>query len=75
MSQTERLIDGDLVRARRETLGLSQNSLAHEVGTSQNYMCRLENVGGTDCSIAFALRLAEALKCRVEDLVTDYAAE
>lgn len=53
-----------LLRARKEK-GLRQQDLARKVGTKQSVISRLE-VGGTNPTVSFLQRLAQALDTRLE---------
>ncbi len=55
------------VRPHRERLGLSQQALADSVGVSRQAIVAVEG-GRTVPSTSLSLRLARALRCRVEDL-------
>ncbi len=55
------------VRQTRQDRGLTQEALAQAVGVTRQTIISLEK-GGYTPSVALALRLAQALGCRVEDL-------
>jgi transcriptional regulator with XRE-family HTH domain len=58
---------GELIRARRVELGLSQGQLAERAGTGQAVVSRVES-GRTLPTLSVLQRLASALDC---DLVLD----
>lgn len=58
---------GANVRRRRKASGLSQEALAHEAGMSMRYLAGLER-GEENPSLAFLVRLADALKIHPRDL-------
>lgn len=66
------VIDPNKIKKHRITQALTQMELAVEVGTSPAYISRFENAKcGTDCSIDFAMRLAKAMGCKVENIVCE----
>lgn len=58
----------DLVRARRQRVGLSQEALAIEAGINRSYYASLE-AGRRNASLETICRLAVALGCDAADLV------
>lgn len=61
---------GNRVRARREACALPQGLLAERVGLSRQSVSAIE-AGRATPGVDVALRLAQALDCRVEDLFGD----
>ena len=64
-----RLKDGQLVcyvKVRRLQLGMTQGSLAEDLGTTQAVISRIES--GRVTTIVIALKIAAALDCDVENL-------
>ncbi|MGE5572914.1 MAG: helix-turn-helix transcriptional regulator [Bacteroidota bacterium] len=59
---------GNRIRERRLALGLSQTELGRMVGYSHRTISMLELGQLPDPRVSVALKLAKALKCRVEDL-------
>lgn len=59
---------GDLVRARRHRVGLSQEALALRAGVNRSYYASLE-AGRRNPSLETICRLAVALGCDTADLV------
>lgn len=56
------------VRDLREQKGISQRQLAEDVGVSQSLINQIER-GTKNPSLQVACSIAEALDCKVEDLV------
>ena len=61
---------GEQVKAWREARGLSQRALAERAGMPYPMIARLE-LGQTDPRLSTLVRLAEALKIRLVDLLTE----
>ena len=61
---------GDAIRERRTDLDLSQEGLAEGVGCHRNYMGRIER-GEQNITLDMMVRVASALRCRIEDLARD----
>ena len=59
---------GRSVRAKRQTLQLSQEGLALRIGADQAYVSRVE-AGQINVSLETAQAIAEALTCSLSDLV------
>ena len=59
---------GSRIRGRRLRLGLSQQALAAAAGITQNGIYRLE-AGETNPQLVTLVKVAEALKCTVRELV------
>ena len=55
------------VKGRRTDLGLTASQLGVIVGLSQSRMSRIEN-GKREATVWEAMRIARALRCKVEDL-------
>lgn len=58
---------GANVRRLRKAKGLSQEALAHEAGMSMRYLAGLER-GEENPSLAFLIKLSDALGARPQDL-------
>lgn len=56
------------VRSRREALHLTRTELGRRVGSASSAIKMLETGDWPDPRVSFALKLAQALNCRVEDL-------
>ncbi len=63
---------GDVIRVRREALGLSQEELAEGVGCHRNYMGRIER-GEQNITLRMMLRISKALGCTAQDLMKQAA--
>jgi len=61
---------GLAIRRRREELGLSQEKLAERVDCHRNYVGLVER-GAQNVTIDMVGRFAEALKCRLSELIVD----
>ena len=61
---------GERIRARRESLGLTQGQLADRLGISNSSVAHTE-ADRTDISMKRLKQYAEALNCRTEDLLSD----
>ncbi|MFP5436084.1 helix-turn-helix domain-containing protein [Sphingobium sp. ba1] len=55
---------GQRIRARRRTLGMSQEGLAHEAGLDRSYVGRIER-GEHNLTFVSLVRLCRAMKCDV----------
>ena len=55
---------GELLRSRRQSLGLTQKALAEQLGRERTYINRIEK-GETDMQLSSFLRIAYALGCDV----------
>ena len=58
---------GQRVRARRRTLGMSQEGLAHEAGLDRSYVGRIER-GEHNLTFVALVKLARAMRCDVAAL-------
>ena len=56
------------IRARRETLGMSQATLAKRAGISRGYLIRVE-AARQDPTLGMLEKIAKALKLKIADLV------
>jgi transcriptional regulator with XRE-family HTH domain len=63
---------GRRLKERREQLGITQETLAAQVGMSQNFISRLENDATYSPGADVLLRLARALHCSIDWLVGLY---
>ena len=59
---------GRVIRARRETLGLSQEAAAHEAGISARYYADVER-GTRFVSVQVAWRIAKALDTKLQSIL------
>lgn len=59
---------GAALRSRREELGLTQEHVAMAAGVNRTYLFEVEN-GRESISIERAERLAQALDCKLSDLL------
>lgn len=57
------------IRLIREQKGLTQGELAESAGIGRPYLSRVEN-GKYNPGICLLLRIAQALECKVDDLVS-----
>lgn len=64
-------MDGSLIRAAREALGLSQDAIAVQVGISQEYLSQLERGEKSNATIKVLCRLARVLKLDLAALACD----
>jgi transcriptional regulator with XRE-family HTH domain len=67
------LILGEKIAKRRERLQLSQKDLAEMLGITQSSIAQIEK-GQTNPSIGRLMTIAKALKCSIEELVSDKVA-
>jgi len=58
---------GQLIRARREALGISQEDLAHEAGMDRSHLGAIERGEGNP-AYGSLLAIAEALRVRLSQL-------
>ena len=65
---------GAVVRARRQSLGLSQERLAERAGLHVNYVGGIER-GERNLGFMNLLRLAGSLDLRVSDLLIEFEAD
>ena len=65
---------GRRVRERREQAALTRRRLSELSGLSERYLAQLES-GDGNISILLIRRVAEALHCSLEQLLSDQAAE
>jgi transcriptional regulator with XRE-family HTH domain len=61
---------GEVVRARRLALALSQEALADYAGIDRSHMGKLER-GERNVSFMNILRIAKAIQCKPSDLFID----
>lgn len=61
---------GYAIRARRDTLGVSQERLAEYADCHRNYIGLAER-GEQNVTVDSLVRIARALKCKVSDLLRD----
>ena len=62
-------IVGDNIRRLRQDKELSQQQLAESAGISANYLAQIER-GEVNFSLGILAKLAEALKCPAQDIIT-----
>jgi transcriptional regulator with XRE-family HTH domain len=60
-----------VVRERRERRGLLQEQIQEWAGLGRNYLTTLENGRSINPSLAVMHRLADALGCRLSDLIRE----
>ena len=58
---------GEIIKARREELGITQAAAAAELGISRPMLCQLER-GSKAPSLPLALQLAKLLQCSLNEL-------
>lgn len=58
------------IREIRESKNLSQLKLAHMTGLTQAFVCELET-GRKNPSISSLVKVAKALDCSIDDLLSD----
>ena len=61
---------GHRIRIRRTVLKMTQGELAGTLGISQNHLSNMEN-GNRTISTEILDRIAEALRCRPDDLLNE----
>ena len=61
---------GEVVRARRKALGLSQEALADAAGIDRSHMCKIER-GERNVTLLNVVRIATAVGCKPSDLLAD----
>jgi transcriptional regulator with XRE-family HTH domain len=59
---------GRVIRARRETIGLSQEAAAHEAGISARYYADVER-GTRAVSVQIACQIATALDTKLQSIL------
>lgn len=69
-SGVETMNIGKNIKFMRIKAGLQQVELAEKVGVSQSMICQIER-GTKTCSIPLGMDIAEAIGCRIEDLLND----
>ena len=62
---------GEFIRSRRMTLNLTQYEVASRAGTTQGYLCKVEN-GMREPTITLALKLCDVLGLNINDFANDY---
>ena len=60
---------GEMLRARRDELGLTQTEVAELAGISNSFLSQLESGVRRGNNVRTVARLAGALKLRVDDVV------
>lgn len=68
--QQYRRILGEAIRSHRKKAGLSQEKLAEKADLHPVYISGVER-GGENISIGALMRIANALKVRIRDLVSE----
>lgn len=58
---------GEIIRIRREKLGITQGDLAEDVGISQAMICQIER-GTKNPSLQVGREIARCLRCSMDDL-------
>ena len=59
---------GEVIKARRETAGLTRNALAVKAGVNASYLMRLERGNIAHPSFHTVCQLADALGCKADEL-------
>lgn len=57
------------IREKRRALDMTQKELAEKVKVDQSMICQIER-GTKAPSLPLSIEIAEALKCRIEDLIS-----
>ncbi len=65
---------GEIIRIRREKLGITQADLAEDVGISQAMLCQIER-GTKNPSLQVGREIARCLRCSTDDLFCEPSAE
>mgnify|MGYP003153277256 CR=1 FL=1 len=60
---------GEMLRVRREQLGMTQTEVAELAGISNSFLCQLESGVRRGNNVRTVARLAGALKLRLDDVV------
>lgn len=61
---------GEVVRARRKALNLSQEALADAAGIDRSHMGKIER-GERNVTLLNVVRIAKAVSCKPSDLLAD----
>lgn len=56
------------IKEIRESIGMKQHELSVKTGITQSMICRIEN-GSCDSKVSIYTRIANALNCKVDDLI------
>ena len=62
---------GEFIRLRRLQLNLTQHEVADRAGTTQGYLCKVEN-GVREPTITLALKVCEVLRLDINDFAAKY---
>ena len=62
---------GEFIKLRRIQLQLTQIEVADKAGTTQGYLCKVEN-GVREPTITLALKICDALNLNINDFANDY---
>jgi len=62
---------GEFVKSGRLRLGLTQHEVAALAGTTQGYVCKVEN-GEREPTVTLALKLCEVLNLDINDFASRY---
>jgi transcriptional regulator with XRE-family HTH domain len=62
---------GEFIKLRRLQLNLTQYEVATKAGTTQGYLCKVEN-GMREPTITLALKICEVLNLNINDFASDY---
>lgn len=63
------MLDPERIKSKREALKLTQREAAERAGLAQPAWARIESGARTDPNLSTAVRLAHALKCKIEQLL------
>ena len=62
---------GEFIKLRRLQLNLTQHEVAARAGTTQGYICKVEN-GEREPTVTLALKICDALDLDINDFASDY---
>lgn len=62
---------GEFIKLRRLQLNLTQHEVAARAGTTQGYICKVEN-GEREPTVTLALKICDALDLNINDFASDY---
>jgi len=65
---------GEIIRIRREKLGITQADLSRDVGITQAMLCQIER-GTKNPSLQVSREIARCLRCSTDDLFREPSAE
>ena len=62
---------GEFIKLRRLQLNLTQHEVAARAGTTQGYICKVEN-GEREPTVTLALKICDALDLDINDFASEY---